>query len=105
MSVITFEDLVQVARNAQPVITDEECLTCGAEVGQPCAFSCDQRGEAAKDEVAVLVGDLPREEFVRVLRTAMERDMNGDQAPGFFWAWWVVDDEAQARGLGCPVGL
>ncbi|MEU6595292.1 hypothetical protein ABZ923_39880 [Streptomyces sp. NPDC046881] len=105
MITITFDDLVRVALNAQPVTTDEECLTCGAEVGQPCTLKCDARGEAAKDMVADLIGDLPREEFQTILREAREREARDDDTPGFFWAWWEVDDEAQARGIGCPVGI
>ncbi|MGW2951547.1 hypothetical protein [Streptomyces eurythermus] len=105
MITITFEGLVQVALQAQPATTDEECLICGAEVGAPCALKCDARGEVAKDMVADLIGDLPREEFVTILREAREREARGDETPGFFWAWREIDDEAQARGMGCPVGI
>lgn len=55
--------------------------------------------------MCALVGALPRDEFVSVLRTALEREMRDDQMPGFYWVWWAVADEAEARGIDCPLGL
>ncbi|MEU7323379.1 hypothetical protein ABZ682_22930 [Streptomyces griseoviridis] len=104
MSAITVEELVQIAARTQPV-TDEECGTCSAEAGEPCTQSCDSRGEAAKDKVADRIGDLPRADFENVLRSALEREARGDEAPGFFWVWWAVDAEAEARGMSTPVGI
>ncbi|MFF5968222.1 hypothetical protein ACFY64_31765 [Streptomyces collinus] len=105
MSAITFADLVQVALKAQPADLDDTCGVCRSEPGQPCVLSCPNRGECAMDEVADLIGDLPREDFMGLLRTGMEREMNGDRAPGFEWAWAMVNEEAQSRGLGYPVGV
>ncbi|MEV6738669.1 hypothetical protein AB0N14_17740 [Streptomyces sp. NPDC051104] len=105
MSAITFESLVRVALKAQPCDTSDECGVCGAGADELCAVDCDNRGEVAMDQVADLIGDLPRDEFVSILRSALEREMVDDETPGFFWAWSAVDDEAQVRGLGCPVGI
>ncbi|WP_158012960.1 hypothetical protein [Streptomyces sp. Root369] len=64
-----------------------------------------QTQPSARPGMCALVGALPRDEFVSVLRTALEREMRDDQMPGFYWVWWAVADEAEARGIDCPLGL
>ncbi|WP_437001246.1 hypothetical protein [Streptomyces sp. enrichment culture] len=105
MSEITFKQLVQVARDTQPADLGDACQDCGSAAGERCAASCPARRECARDEIADLIGDLPREDLERLVRAGLERDMSGDRVAGFDVAWAAVDDEAQARGLGAPVGV
>ncbi|WP_434593321.1 hypothetical protein [Streptomyces sp. A5-4] len=98
MSAITFEDLVHTALQLPTASTDGECGTCGAESGEPCTLSCDDRGAQARKEVRAFLIHPPGAQFEEVLKDAREREERDDETPGFFWAWWAVDDEAERRG-------
>lgn len=96
---IDFDELVKVGRDTPAYHEEDDCLVCGAETGEPCTLDCDQRGGEARKAVRAKVVGLTGEQFEKVLRAAREREARNDETPGFFWAWWAVDDEAAARGL------
>ncbi|WP_432001598.1 hypothetical protein [Streptomyces sioyaensis] len=96
---ITFDELVAIGRDTQNGDLGDRCLTCRAAAGEPCTLDCDDRGGAARKVVGAMVAGLAGEQFEEVLRAAREREARDDETPGFFWAWWAVDDEATARGL------
>ncbi|MDQ0762041.1 hypothetical protein [Streptomyces canus] len=105
MSATTFEDLVRIAASTEAPGMHDECGACEAAIGEPCTLNCDNRGAAARDAVRAEVVEMTGERFREVLKDAREREARDDETPGFFWAWWAVDAEAQARGLDCPVGI
>ncbi|WP_433856690.1 hypothetical protein [Streptomyces kronopolitis] len=96
---IDFDELVGIGRDTPAYHEGDDCLTCGAETGESCTLDCDDRGGEARKAVREQVAGLSGEQFEKVLRAAREREARDDETPGFFRAWWAVDDEAAARGL------
>ncbi|MEU8870470.1 hypothetical protein AB0D24_04755 [Streptomyces javensis] len=96
---IDFDELVKVGRDTPAYHEEDDCLDCGAKTGKPCDLDCDHRGGAAKKAVRAKIADLPTAQFEELLRVARKREAEDDETPGFFWAWWAVDEEAIARGV------